>query len=147
MHGAKVINLRSSGPECELGGTIFVLDQQGKGRHMTTRAEEPRSPHESESAVAELMMPQHTNNLGNVFGGVILAMVDRAATVAAMRHARRSCVTVSIDRVDFREPIYAGELVTCQALVNFVGRASMEVGVRATRRLEVGDRVTGARTP
>ena len=114
---------------------------------MTTRAEEPRSPHESESVVAELMMLQHTNNLGNVFGGVILAMVDRAATVAAMRHARRSCVTVSIDRVDFREPIYAGELVTCQALVNFVGRASMEVGVRATRRLEVGDRVTGARTP
>ncbi|MGD2071592.1 MAG: acyl-CoA thioesterase, partial [Gemmatimonadota bacterium] len=63
-------------------------------------------------------------------GGVLLSMVDRAAAVAAMRHAGRPCVTVSIDRVDFREPIYAGELVTCQARVNFVGRTSMEVGVK-----------------
>lgn len=75
-------------------------------------------------------MPQHVNNLGHVFGGVILSMVDRAAAVAAMRHARRACVTASIDRVDFREPVYAGELVTCYAQVNFVGRTSMEVGVR-----------------
>lgn len=94
------------------------------------RDEEPRSPAESESAVSELMMPQHVNNLGHVFGGVILSMVDRAAAVAAMRHAGRPCVTVSIDRVDFREPIYAGELVTCRARVNFVGRTSMEVWVK-----------------
>ena len=93
------------------------------------RDEEPRSPAESESSVSELMMPQHVNNLGNVFGGVILSMVDRAAAVAAMRHAGRACVTVSIDRVDFREPIYAGELVTCKARVSFVGRTSMEVWV------------------
>jgi uncharacterized protein (TIGR00369 family) len=77
-----------------------------------------------------MLMPQHVNNLGHVFGGVILAMVDRAAAVAAMRHSGRACVTVSIDRVDFREPIYAGELVTCRAQVNYVGRTSMEVGVR-----------------
>ena len=76
------------------------------------------------------MMPQHVNNLGHVFGGVVLSMVDRVAAVAAMRHAGRPCVTVSIDRVDFREPIHAGELVTCRARVNFVGRTSMEVGVR-----------------
>ena len=76
------------------------------------------------------MMPHHVNNLGHVFGGVILAMVDRAAAVTAARHSRRPCVTVSIDRVDFREPIYAGELVTCQALVTFVGHTSMEIGVR-----------------
>jgi acyl-CoA hydrolase len=75
------------------------------------------------------MMPHHVNNLGHVFGGVLLSMVDRAAAVAAMRHAGRPCVTVSIDRVDFKEPIYAGELVTCRARVNFVGRTSMEVGV------------------
>lgn len=76
------------------------------------------------------MMPQHVNNLGNVFGGVVLAMVDRVAAVAAMRHAGRPCVTASIDRVDFREPIHSGELVTCHAQVNFVGRTSMEVEVR-----------------
>jgi uncharacterized protein (TIGR00369 family) len=75
------------------------------------------------------MMPHHVNNLGHVFGGVVLSMVDRAAAVAAMRHAGKPCVTVSIDRVDFREPIYAGELVTCSARVNYVGRTSMEVGV------------------
>lgn len=75
-------------------------------------------------------MPQHVNNLGNVFGGVVLAMVDRVAAVAAMRHAGRPCVTASIDRVDFREPILSGELVTCHAQVNYVGRTSMEVEVR-----------------
>jgi uncharacterized protein (TIGR00369 family) len=80
--------------------------------------------------VSELLMPQHVNNLGHVFGGVILSMVDRAAAVAAMRHSGRSCVTVSIDRVDFREPIYSGEFVTCTARLTFVGRTSMEVEVR-----------------
>jgi uncharacterized protein (TIGR00369 family) len=76
------------------------------------------------------MMPQHVNNLGNVFGGVVLAMVDRVAAVAAMRHSGRPCVTASIDRVDFREPIHSGELVTCHAQVNYVGRTSLEVEVR-----------------
>ena len=93
-------------------------------------ADSPRSPAASRSTVSELLMPQHVNNLGHVFGGVILSMVDRAAAVAAMRHAGLPCVTVSIDRVDFREPIYSGELVTCSAQVNYVGRTSMEVGVR-----------------
>lgn len=91
---------------------------------------DPRGPAASEGSVSELMMPQHVNNLGHVFGGVVLSMVDRAAAVVAMRHAGQECVTVSIDRVDFREPIYAGELVTCQARVTYVGRTSMEVGVR-----------------
>jgi acyl-CoA hydrolase len=72
------------------------------------------------------------NNLGHVFGGELLSMVDRAAAVAAMRHSGRPVVTVSIDRVDFREPIFSGELVTCRARVNYVGRTSMEVGVQVT---------------
>ena len=86
-------------------------------------------------------MPQHVNNLGNVFGGVVLSMVDRAAAVAAMRHSGRPAVTVSIERVDFREPVYAGELVTCSARVNYVGRTSMEVGVR----VEAENLLTGTR--
>ena len=90
----------------------------------------PRSPSASESVVSELMMPHQVNNLGHVFGGEVLSMVDRAAAVAAMRHAGGPVVTVSIDRVEFREPIHTGELVTCTARVNFVGRTSMEVGVR-----------------
>ncbi len=95
-----------------------------------TEDREVRSPRRSESLVSELMMPHQVNNHGNVFGGVILSMVDRAAAVSAMRHSGRPCVTVSIDRVDFKEPILTGELVTCQARVNFVGRTSMEIGVR-----------------
>lgn len=90
----------------------------------------PKRPGDSVAVFTELMMPHQVNNLGHVFGGELLSMVDRAAAVAAMRHAGLPVVTVSIDRVDFREPIYTGELVTCTARVNFVGRTSMEVGVR-----------------
>ena len=90
----------------------------------------PKNPAESVSVVSELMMPHQVNNLGHVFGGVLLSMVDRAAAVSAMRHAGNPAVTVSIDRVDFKEPIYTGELVTCTARVNFVRRTSMEIGVR-----------------
>ncbi|MFH1766073.1 MAG: acyl-CoA thioesterase [Gemmatimonadota bacterium] len=91
---------------------------------------DPRTPFRSESLVSELMMPHQVNNHGHVFGGVVLSMVDRAAGVASMRHSGRPCVTVSFDRVDFKEPIFTGEVVTCKARVNFVGRTSMEIGVR-----------------
>ncbi len=97
---------------------------------MNQSAAAPRKPEASVAVVSELMMPHQVNNLGHVFGGELLSMVDRAAAVAAMRHAGRPSVTVSIDRVDFVEPIFAGELVTCTARINFVGRTSMEVGVR-----------------
>jgi acyl-CoA hydrolase len=70
------------------------------------------------------------NGLGNVHGGVLLGMIDRVAAVAAIRHAQRICVTVSVDQVDFREPIHLGELVTMHAKVNYVHRTSIEVGVR-----------------
>ena len=89
-----------------------------------------RHPHDSEAVMTELMMPHHANVLGNVFGGVILSLVDRVAAVAAIRHAGRHCVTVSVDKVDFKEPIRIGELVTAYARVNYTGRTSMEVGVK-----------------
>jgi acyl-CoA hydrolase len=101
----------------------------------------PRPVRESQHETSELMMPQHANNLGHVFGGVILSMMDRTSAVAAIRHARSSCVTVSVDRVDFREPIHLGDLVVMKASVNFVGRTSMEVGVR----VEAENLVTGVR--
>jgi acyl-CoA hydrolase len=89
-----------------------------------------RHPRESEAVLTELMMPHHANIMGNVFGGHILSLVDRVAAVAAIRHSRRPCVTVSVDKVDFREPIRVGELVTAFARVNFAGRTSMEIGVK-----------------
>ncbi len=100
-----------------------------------------RSVTESEATMTELMMPNMANNLGNVFGGVILSLVDRVAAVAAMRHARNTCVTVSFDRVDFYEPIHLGELVVAKARVNFTGRTSLEVGVR----VEAENLLTGER--
>ena len=87
------------------------------------------------------MMPQDENTRGHVFGGAILAMLDKTAAVCAMRHARMPCVTVSVDRVDFREPIMVGELVIMRASVNFVGKSSMEIGVR----VEAENILTGVR--
>ena len=87
------------------------------------------------------MLPQHSNNLGLVFGGVILAMMDTASAVCAIRHARTTCVTASVDRVDFREPIHLGDLVIMKCSVNYVGRTSMEVGVRVeSEDLQTGNR-------
>jgi acyl-CoA hydrolase len=96
---------------------------------------------ESQHETSELMMPQHANNLGNVFGGVVLSMMDKCAAIAAFRHCRSNVVTASIDRVDFREPIHLGDLVVMKASVNFVGRSSMEVGVR----VEAEELLTGRR--
>jgi acyl-CoA hydrolase len=96
---------------------------------------------ESQHETSALMMPGDSNNLGHVFGGVILALMDKAAAVAAIRHSRNDVVTVSIDRVDFREPIHVGDLVILKASVNFVGRTSIEVGVR----VEAEDLITGRR--
>lgn len=96
---------------------------------------------ESQHESSELMMPHHANNLGHVFGGVMLSMMDRTAAVAAFRHSRLNVVTASIDRVDFREPIHVGDLVVMKASVNFVGRTSMEVGVR----VEAEELLTGRR--
>jgi acyl-CoA hydrolase len=100
-----------------------------------------RTVRETQHETSEIMMPQHANNLGHVFGGVILSMMDRTSAVAAIRHARNDCVTVSVDRVDFREPIHLGDLVIMKASVNFAGRTSMEVGVR----VEAEELLTGRR--
>lgn len=96
---------------------------------------------ESQHETSELMMPHNANNLGHVFGGVVLSMMDKTAAVAALRHSRLNVVTASIDRVDFREPIHVGDLVVMKASVNYVGKTSMEVGVR----VEAEELLTGRR--
>jgi acyl-CoA hydrolase len=110
----------------------------------TTRSESrgtARPVHETQHETAQLMMPQHANVLGHVFGGVVLSMMDTTAAVSAIRHARLACVTVSVDRVDFREPIHVGDLVIMKSSVNYVGRTSMEIGVR----VETENLLTGLR--
>jgi uncharacterized protein (TIGR00369 family) len=87
------------------------------------------------------MNPQDANPAGNVHGGGIMKLIDTAAGVAAVRHARSNSVTASVDRLDFYHPVFVGDLVTLRASVNFVGRTSMEVGVRVeTENLLTGER-------
>jgi acyl-CoA hydrolase len=106
-----------------------------------TQLRPAKTVRESQHETSELMMPHHANNLGHVFGGVMLSMMDKTAAVAAFRHCRLNVVTASIDRVDFREPIHVGDLVVMKASVNFVGKTSMEVGVR----VEAEELLTGRR--
>ena len=92
----------------------------------------PKTPRESQVEMTEIVMPQHTNALGTVFGGVVMSWVDIAGATAALRHCRRSVVTASVDAINFVAPIKLGYVVTLRAAVNFVGSTSCEVGVRVT---------------
>ncbi len=84
---------------------------------------------ESMVEMTELVLPQDTNPLGNIFGGRVMQLIDVAGGVAAMRHARRVVATVSVDRMDFKHPIRMGQIVTLKAYVVFTGRTSMDVQV------------------
>jgi acyl-CoA hydrolase len=77
-----------------------------------------------------LMTPDMANFSGNVHGGTILKFLDQVAYACASRYAGRYVVTVSVDQVMFRQPIYVGELVTFLAAVNHTGTSSMEVGIK-----------------
>lgn len=83
----------------------------------------------SRAELTQLVMPHMQNILGDLFGGHLMSLVDQAAAVAAIRHAGGAAVTASIDRVDFRERIPVGALVTCMATVDYVGNSSMDVTV------------------
>src|SRR4030067_558000 len=76
--------------------------------------------------LAQLMQPQHANNLSHVHGGVIMKLVDEAGALACMRHAQQRVVTVAVDQLTFRQPIRLGDLVTLTAEVSYVGTTSME---------------------
>ncbi|MDJ0391991.1 acyl-CoA thioesterase [Rhodococcus sp. G-MC3] len=87
-----------------------------------------------------LMTPDMANFSGNVHGGTILKFLDQVAYACASQYARAYVVTLSVDRVVFREPIHVGELVTFSAAVNYTGRTSMEVGIRVeTENIQRGE--------
>ncbi|MBY8858648.1 acyl-CoA thioesterase [Nocardia sp. CA2R105] len=79
-----------------------------------------------------LMTPDMANFSGHVHGGLVLKLLDQVAFTCASRYAQSYVVTLSVDRVVFREAIHIGELVTFQASVNYTGRTSLEVGIRVT---------------
>lgn len=94
---------------------------------------------ETRVIMAQVMNPESSNPAGNVHGGDIMKLIDTAGGVAATRHARAHVVTASIDRIDFHYPVYVGDLLVLKASVNFVGKTSMEVGVR----VEAENTITG----
>ncbi len=85
---------------------------------------------DSSVTIAQVMIPQDANPAGNVHGGVIMKLIDTAASVVAYRHARSNVVTVSIDRLDFLHPVFIGDLLSFKSSLNMVGKTSMEIGVR-----------------
>jgi acyl-CoA hydrolase len=87
--------------------------------------------HERHSIImSEIMTPDMVNFSGNIHGGHLLKFIDRVGYACAARYARKCVVTLSIDQVIFKQPIHVGEIVTCYANVNYVGRTSMEVGIK-----------------
>ena len=97
---------------------------------------------ESGIIISQVMLPQDANPAGLVHGGVIMKHIDNAAGVVATRHTRMVCVTASIDRLDFYNPVHIGNFVTFKSSINYVGQTSMEVGVR----VETEDLITGVTT-
>lgn len=93
---------------------------------------EGRPVRESASEYSEIALPNDANPLGNMLGGRVMHLVDLAASLAAMRHARRPVVTASIDHMTFLHPVHIGQLLTLKSSVNRVFRTSMEVGVKVS---------------
>lgn len=96
----------------------------------TANASQGKPVSESKTEMTEIVLPSHTNQLGTIFGGQIMAWVDIAASIAAGRHARTVCVTASVDAFNFVAPVRLGHFVCIYASVNYAGRTSMEIGVR-----------------
>ena len=85
---------------------------------------------ESVITMTELVLPNHTNQLGKLLGGQLMHWIDICAALCASKHNQRICVTASVDRVDFHHPISLGDAVTLTASINRVFHTSMEVGVK-----------------
>jgi acyl-CoA hydrolase len=97
---------------------------------------------ESASEYLELALPNDANGVGNVLGGKVMHLVDLAAAMAGMRHARKVIVTASVDSLHFLHPVHIGELIMLRSSVNRVFRSSMEIGVKVmTEKLLTGERL------
>jgi len=84
----------------------------------------------SQTTITELMIPSYANFGGKIHGGILLSMMDKVAYACASKHAATYCVTVSVDKVEFLQPVEVGELVSLHASVNYVGNTSMIIGIR-----------------
>jgi acyl-CoA hydrolase len=101
----------------------------------------PKHPSESLTVLTDLVLPSETNPLNNLFGGELLARMDRAASIAARRHSRRIVVTASVNHVAFNKAIPLGSVVTVEAKVSRAFTSSMEIFIDVW----IEDRESGSR--
>ena len=90
----------------------------------------PEPQYQCQVLMSHMMLPTNANPFGHGHGGDIMKYIDDAAGVVAMKHARTTVVTASIDRLDFHKPVHIGNLLILKASLNATGRTSMEIGVR-----------------
>ncbi|NCQ17133.1 MAG: acyl-CoA thioesterase [Ignavibacteria bacterium CG_4_8_14_3_um_filter_37_9] len=90
----------------------------------------PKKVGDSIMIMTELVLPQHTNQLGNLLGGQLMHWIDICAALCAAKHSQRVCVTASVDSIGFHHPIKLGQAVSLVASVNRVFKTSLEVGVK-----------------
>jgi acyl-CoA hydrolase len=91
---------------------------------------DPKTVKNSNVEMIEIVFPNDANPLGNIFGGRVMQLMDIVGSISAMRHARNAVVTASMDSLNFKNPVYVGEILILHASVNFVANTSMEVGVK-----------------
>ncbi|WP_205504287.1 acyl-CoA thioesterase [Rufibacter psychrotolerans] len=84
----------------------------------------------SRTTLTELMIPSYANFGGKIHGGILLSLMDKVAYACAAKHAGNYCVTVTVDGVNFLQPVEVGELVSLMASVNYVGRTSLVIGIK-----------------
>lgn len=96
---------------------------------MNSQQKKSKTVKESIVTMTELVLPNHTNQLGNLLGGQLMQWIDICAALSASKHSQRVCVTASVDRLVFHHPIKLGNVVTIIARVNRAFKTSMEVGV------------------
>ena len=101
-----------------------------------------RTPEDSKTTLTDLVLPSETNPLNNLFGGELLARMDRAASIAARRHSRRIVVTASVNHVAFNKAVPLGSVVTVEAKVSRAFKSSMEIYIDVW----VEDRESGERS-
>ncbi|HSM63752.1 MAG TPA: acyl-CoA thioesterase [Gillisia sp.] len=101
-----------------------------------------KNPKDSRTILTDLVLPSETNPLNNLFGGELLARMDRAASIAARRHSRRIVVTASVNHVAFNKAIPLGSVVTVEAAVSRAFKSSMEIFIDVW----VEDRESGKRS-
>ncbi len=122
-------------------GTSKQVNRRAAERPSEREQAAVKTVEDSRIVMARMMQPTDANSFGNVHGGTIMRMADEAGGAVAIRHSHRPCVTVTMDRMIFKEPVYIGDLLTIRAQLTYVGRTSLEVEAQ----IEAEDLRTGAR--